>query len=65
LHFRAFENLTFFSYLDLSQNRLASNELTDETFQGKYLLGDYEEKRERERNDNLDSAQAGVAGCQP
>ena len=33
---RAFQNLTFFSYLDLSWNHLTSDALNEEVFYGRY-----------------------------
>lgn len=39
---RAFENLTLLEHLDLSYNRLSSEELTPEVFQGKYAPETYE-----------------------
>lgn len=35
-NFRAFQNLTFFTYLDLSRNRLTADALTEEVFYGRY-----------------------------
>ena len=34
--FRAFQNLTFFTYVDLSRNHLTAEALTEEVFYGKY-----------------------------
>ena len=34
--FRSFQNLTFFTYLDLSRNHLTAEALTEEVFYGRY-----------------------------